>query len=52
MNVICERRQGKGDRDDGKGVVLGIDPAKGVLEGPAGLSTFHRNSLSHDIRLF
>lgn len=30
---------------------LGKDPAKGVLNGSAGLGTFHRNVFSHDICL-
>lgn len=33
VNVICARHQDKGDRDNREGMVLGIDPAKGVLEG-------------------
>lgn len=52
MNIIHERRQGKGKEGCWEGKLLGIVLAKGILEGPAGVATFHRKSLSHDICLY
>lgn len=52
VNIIHEGRQGKGEEGCWEGKLLGIVLAKGILEGPAGVATFHRKSLSHDICLY
>ena len=50
-NIILARRQGNGEKDDGKRNCLEKTQPRGS-EGPAGLATFHSNSFSHDICLY